>query len=120
MRAWVAKPAFPVDTVTIVSTVILFHVSMMICFHVDMETRRQRRKEAPMIISAAIPKGGTGKSTLLRTLASVALRCGYYLTAAEQRQFQLLAISNGHSMTELLRKAVQDYIRIHRHKLPKE
>ncbi|MES0207031.1 hypothetical protein [Mesorhizobium sp. LNHC209A00] len=67
MRAWVAKPAFPVDNVTIVSTVILFHVSMMICFRVDMETRRQRRKEAPMIISAAIPKGGTGKSTLLRT-----------------------------------------------------
>ncbi|MES0207335.1 hypothetical protein [Mesorhizobium australicum] len=48
------------------------------------------------------------------------IRCGYYLTAAEQRQFKLLAISNGHSMTELLRKAVQDYIRIHRHKLPKE
>lgn len=48
------------------------------------------------------------------------IRCGYYLTAAEQRQFKLLAISNGHSMTELLRKAVQDYIRIHKHKLPKE
>ncbi|RUX21324.1 hypothetical protein EOA13_36925 [Mesorhizobium sp. M7A.F.Ca.US.011.01.1.1] len=48
------------------------------------------------------------------------VRCGYYLTAAEQRQFKLLAISNGHSMTELLRKAVQDYIRIHKHKLPKE
>jgi hypothetical protein len=48
------------------------------------------------------------------------IRCGYYLTAAEQREFKLLAISNGHSMTELLRKAVQDYIRIHQHKLPKE
>jgi len=48
------------------------------------------------------------------------VRCGYYLTAAEQRQFKLLAVSNGHSMTELLRKAVQDYIRAHRHKLPKE
>lgn len=48
------------------------------------------------------------------------IRCGYYLTAAEQRQFKLLAISNGHSMTELLRKAVQDYIRVHKHKLPKE
>ncbi|MER8608312.1 hypothetical protein [Mesorhizobium sp. M0494] len=48
------------------------------------------------------------------------IRCGYYLTAAEQRHFKLLAISNGHSMTELLRKAVQDYIRIHKHKLPKE
>lgn len=48
------------------------------------------------------------------------VRCGYYLTAAEQRQFKLLAISNGHSMTELLRKAVQDYIRTHKHKLPKE
>lgn len=48
------------------------------------------------------------------------VRCGYYLTAVEQRQFKLLAISNGHSMTELLRKAVQDYIRIHKHKLPKE
>lgn len=48
------------------------------------------------------------------------VRCGYYLTAAEQRQFKLLAISNGHSMTELLRKAVQDYIRAHKHKLPKE
>lgn len=48
------------------------------------------------------------------------IRCGYYLTAVEQRQFKLLAISNGHSMTELLRKAVQDYIRIHKHKLPKE
>jgi len=50
MRAWVAKPFFPVDNVTIVATVISFHVSMMTCFHVDMETRRQRRKEAPMII----------------------------------------------------------------------
>ncbi|MER9777177.1 hypothetical protein [Mesorhizobium sp. M0220] len=48
------------------------------------------------------------------------IRCGYHLTAAEQRQFKLLAISNGHSMTELLRRAVQDYIRIHKHKLPKE
>jgi hypothetical protein len=48
------------------------------------------------------------------------VRCGYYLTAAEQRQFKLLAISNGHSMTELLRKAVQDYIGTHKHKLPKE
>ncbi|QND61720.1 hypothetical protein [Mesorhizobium huakuii] len=48
------------------------------------------------------------------------VRCGYYLMAVEQRQFKLLAISNGHSMTELLRKAVQDYIRIHKHKLPKE
>ncbi|MER8524596.1 hypothetical protein NKH56_36120 [Mesorhizobium sp. M1076] len=48
------------------------------------------------------------------------IRCGYYLTAVEQRQFKLLAISNGHSMTELLRKAIQDYIRIHKHKLPKE
>ena len=48
------------------------------------------------------------------------VRCGYYLTAAEQRQFKLLAVSNGHSMTELLRKAVQDYIRAHKHKLPKE
>jgi hypothetical protein len=48
------------------------------------------------------------------------VRCGYYLTAAEQRHFKLLAISNGHSMTELLRKAVQDYIRVHQHKLPKE
>ncbi|MER9279542.1 hypothetical protein [Mesorhizobium sp. M0522] len=48
------------------------------------------------------------------------IRCGYYLTAVEQRHFKLLAISNGHSMTELLRKAVQDYIRIHKHKLPKE
>ncbi|RWM20622.1 MAG: hypothetical protein EOR73_14360 [Mesorhizobium sp.] len=48
------------------------------------------------------------------------VRCGYYLTALEQRQFKLLAISNGHSMTELLRKAVQDYIRAHKHKLPKE
>ena len=48
------------------------------------------------------------------------VRCGYYLTAAEQRHFKLLAISNGHSMTELLRKAVQDYIGTHKHKLPKE
>lgn len=48
------------------------------------------------------------------------VRCGYYLTAAEQRQFKLLAVSNDHSMTELLRKAVQDYIRAHKHKLPKE
>lgn len=48
------------------------------------------------------------------------VRCGYYLTALEQRQFKLLAISNGHSMTELLQKAVQDYIRTHKHKLPKE
>ncbi|MBB6414059.1 hypothetical protein [Mesorhizobium sangaii] len=48
------------------------------------------------------------------------VRCGYYLTALEQRHFKLLAISNGHSMTELLRKAVQDYIRVHKHKLPKE
>lgn len=48
------------------------------------------------------------------------VRCGYYLTAVEQRRFKLLAISNGHSMTELLRKAVQDYIRVHKHKLPKE
>jgi hypothetical protein len=48
------------------------------------------------------------------------VRCGYYLTALEQRQFKLLAISNGQSMTELLRKAVQDYIRVHKHKLPKE
>lgn len=48
------------------------------------------------------------------------VRCGYYLTAAEQRQFKLLAVSNGRSMTELLRKAVQDYIRAHKHKLPKE
>ena len=48
------------------------------------------------------------------------VRCGYYLTALEQRQFKLLAVSNGHSMTELLRKAVQDYIRVHKHKLPKE
>ena len=48
------------------------------------------------------------------------VRCGYYLTALEQRRFKLLAVSNGHSMTELLRKAVQDYIRAHKHKLPKE
>jgi hypothetical protein len=48
------------------------------------------------------------------------VRCGYYLTALEQRQFKLLAVSNGHSMTELLRKAVQDYIHAHKHKLPKE
>jgi hypothetical protein len=48
------------------------------------------------------------------------VRCGYYLTTLEQRQFKLLAVSNGHSMTELLRKAVQDYIRAHKHKLPKE
>ncbi|QPC95604.1 hypothetical protein [Mesorhizobium sp. INR15] len=47
------------------------------------------------------------------------VRCGYYLTAAEQLQFKLLAVSNGHSMTELLRKAVQDYIHTHKHKLPK-
>ncbi|MBZ9709571.1 hypothetical protein LB543_22930 [Mesorhizobium sp. ESP7-2] len=47
------------------------------------------------------------------------VRCGYYLTAVEQRQFKLLAINNGHSMTELLRKAVQDYIHTHKHKLPK-
>jgi len=48
------------------------------------------------------------------------VRCGYYLTALEQRHFKLLAVSNGHSMTELLRKAVQDYIRAHKHKLPRE
>ncbi|RUW02585.1 hypothetical protein EOA46_32495 [Mesorhizobium sp. M1A.F.Ca.IN.022.05.2.1] len=48
------------------------------------------------------------------------VRCGYYLTAGEQRQFKLLAISNGHSMTELLRQAVQDYINTHRHKLPND
>ncbi|WP_027155194.1 hypothetical protein [Mesorhizobium sp. WSM2561] len=48
------------------------------------------------------------------------VRCGYYLTAGEQRQFKLLAISNGHSMTELLRKAVQDYIKAHKHKLPND
>ncbi|MEI9425372.1 hypothetical protein O7A70_29865 [Mesorhizobium sp. Cs1299R1N1] len=48
------------------------------------------------------------------------VRCGYYLTAGEQRQFKLLAISNGHSMTELLRKAVQDYIETHKHKLPND
>ncbi|RWA75844.1 hypothetical protein [Mesorhizobium sp.] len=48
------------------------------------------------------------------------VRCGYYLTAGEQRQFKLLAISNGHSMTELLRQAVQDYIRAHKRKLPNE
>ncbi|KAA3445787.1 hypothetical protein C7I87_31320 [Mesorhizobium sp. SARCC-RB16n] len=48
------------------------------------------------------------------------VRCGYYLTAGEQRQFKLLAISNGHSMTELLRKAVQDYIKTHKHKLPND
>lgn len=48
------------------------------------------------------------------------VRCGYYLTAGEQRQFKLLAISNGHSMTELLRQAVQDYIRTHKHKLPND
>ncbi|TKB31836.1 MAG: ParA family protein, partial [Mesorhizobium sp.] len=33
-----------------------------------------------MIISAAIAKGGTGKSTLLRALASVALKRGYAVT----------------------------------------
>ncbi|RUX11355.1 ParA family protein, partial [Mesorhizobium sp. M2A.F.Ca.ET.042.01.1.1] len=33
-----------------------------------------------MIISAAIAKGGTGKSTLLRALASVALNRGYAVT----------------------------------------
>ena len=33
-----------------------------------------------MIISAAIPKGGTGKSTMLRALASVALHRGYSVT----------------------------------------
>ncbi|RVC69476.1 hypothetical protein EN745_02820 [Mesorhizobium sp. M4A.F.Ca.ET.022.05.2.1] len=48
------------------------------------------------------------------------VRCGYYLTAGEQRQFKLLAISNGHSMTELLRQAVQDYIKAHKHKLPND
>lgn len=48
------------------------------------------------------------------------VRCGYYLTAGEQRQFKLLAVSNGHSMTELLRQAVQDYIRTHKHKLPND
>ncbi|RUW67658.1 hypothetical protein [Mesorhizobium sp. M1E.F.Ca.ET.063.01.1.1] len=48
------------------------------------------------------------------------VRCGYYLTAGEQRQFKLLAVSNGHSMTELLRQAVQDYIKAHKHKLPNE
>ncbi|TIT59189.1 MAG: ParA family protein, partial [Mesorhizobium sp.] len=53
---------------------------MMTCLHINMETRSQRRKEAPVIISAAIPKGGTGKSTMLRTLASVALHRGYSVT----------------------------------------
>ncbi|RWI89892.1 hypothetical protein [Mesorhizobium sp.] len=48
------------------------------------------------------------------------VRCGYYLTAGEQRQFKLLAVSNGHSMTELLRQAVQDYIKTHKHKLPND
>ncbi|RUX14676.1 hypothetical protein EOA23_33835 [Mesorhizobium sp. M2A.F.Ca.ET.042.01.1.1] len=48
------------------------------------------------------------------------VRCGYYLTAGEQRQFKLLAISNGHSMTELLRQAVQNYIKAHKHKLPND
>ncbi|MGN6770065.1 MAG: nucleotide-binding protein, partial [Rhizobiaceae bacterium] len=33
-----------------------------------------------MIISAAIPKGGTGKSTMLRAIASVALHRGYSVT----------------------------------------
>ncbi|PZV40144.1 ParA family protein, partial [Mesorhizobium kowhaii] len=50
-----------------------------------------------MIISAAIPKGGTGKSTLLRTLASVALHRGYSVTLIDgdrrqnmNRWFQML------------------------------
>ena len=50
-----------------------------------------------MIISAAIPKGGTGKSTMLRTLASVALHRGYSVTLIDgdrrqnmNRWFQML------------------------------
>jgi cellulose biosynthesis protein BcsQ len=50
-----------------------------------------------MIISAAIPKGGTGKSTLLRAIASVALHRGYAVTLVDgdrrqnmSRWFQML------------------------------
>lgn len=50
-----------------------------------------------MIMSAAIPKGGTGKSTMLRALASVALHRGYAVTLVDgdrrqnmSRWFQML------------------------------
>lgn len=50
-----------------------------------------------MIISAAIPKGGTGKSTMLRAIASVALHRGYAVTLVDgdrrqnmSRWFQML------------------------------
>ncbi|RWJ01276.1 ParA family protein [Mesorhizobium sp.] len=76
---------------------IWYYVSMMTCFHVNIETTSAYLEDATMIISAAIPKGGTGKSTLLRTLASVALHRGYSVTLidGDQRQnmsrwFQML------------------------------
>ncbi len=50
-----------------------------------------------MIISAAIPKGGTGKSTMLRAIASVSLHRGYAVTLVDgdrrqnmSRWFQML------------------------------
>jgi hypothetical protein len=48
------------------------------------------------------------------------LRCTYYLTAQEQQEFKILCIVNRHSMTAMLRTAVQNYIKTYADQLPKK
>lgn len=43
----------------------------------------------------------------------------HYLTAKERREFKILTVLNGHSMNEVIRHAVTEYIALHRAKLPR-
>lgn len=42
----------------------------------------------------------------------------HYLSARERREFKILSVINGHSMNEVIRHAVAEYIKLHRSKLP--
>lgn len=57
------------------------------------------------------PVAGRGLTEMVRST--------YYLSEQESRDFKVLAAINGHSMSELLRSAVQNYIEENRHRLPR-
>ena len=43
----------------------------------------------------------------------------HYLTAKERQSFKVLTAINSHSMNEVIRRAVNDYIELHKDKLPR-
>lgn len=47
------------------------------------------------------------------------VRSSYYLTEKERQDFKLLSLLTGHGMSEIIRKSVQDFIELHKDKLPK-